>query len=447
MTLPSVILAVLACFESAFTTPTFEKAGWLVVGTLLARGRRTVAAALRYLGWQDRSNFNKYHHVLSRASWSGLKVSKLLLHLLITTFANPTGPLEFVIDETLERRWGRKITKRGHYRDALLSSKKVSVANSGLRWITLALIVRLPWTPQRWALPFLSVLATPPKVSQELGRPHKTIAQYAGQMVAVLRHWLPATELRLSGDSAYSVVELGLICRKHRLALIAPLRLDANLHEPAPPRKPGQRGRGRKIGKALPKLDRLLISPKSIWQKVTIEWYGAKTQTLEISSGTAVWYRIGLTPLPIRWVVVKGLDNLHPARAFFSTEQELSACQIVAAFVGRWCLEVTFEESRAHLGVETQRQWSDLAIERSTPALLGLFSLVAVLGEQLHPDGKIPIATTAWYHKEQATFSDVLLAVRRALWNDFNFYTSPSNPDMLLIPRAEFNRLVFAACY
>jgi hypothetical protein len=266
-------------------------------------------------------------------------------------------------------------------------------------------------------------------------------------MVAVLRRWLPTAELILSGDSAYSVVELGLVCRKHRLALIAPLRLDANLHEPAPPRKGAQRGRGRKIGRALPKLDSLLTNPKTVWQKVTIEWYGARTQTLELSSGTAVWYRSGLTPLPIRWVVVKGLDDLHPVRAFFSTEPELKACQIVAAFVGRWCLEVTFEESRAHLGLETQRQWSDLAIERSTPALLGLFSLVAVLGKQLHPDGKIPIMTTAWYHKEQATFSDVLIAVRRALWNDFNFYTSADNPDMLLIPRVEFNRLVFAACY
>ncbi len=310
----------------------------------------------------------------------------------------------------------------------------------------MALVVRLPWTRQRWALPFLSVLATPPKLSKELGRAHKTIARYAGQMVAVLRHWLPTAELVLSGDSTYSVVELGLVCRKHHLALIAPLRLDANLHQPAPARKPGQRGRGPKIGLALPKLDCLLTSVKTNWETGMVAWYSGKFQTLKLCTGTAVWYRIGLTPLPIRWVLVKGLDDKHPARAFFSTQPDLGAVEIIAAFVGRWALEVTFEESRAHLGVETQRQWSDLAIERSTPALLGLYSLVAVIAKRLYSEGALPVATSAWYHKQEATFSDALMAVRKLLWNDFNFHTSPSDPDLLLIPRAEFNRLVFAAC-
>src|SRR5689334_13670662 len=187
MFLPKTIISVLAFFQPAFTAPTFHKAIGLVVGTLLARGRRTVAMALRYLGLAHRSNFNKYHHVLSRAKWSGLKVSKLLLQALVATFGDPDGPLHLVIDETLERRWGHKITKRGHYRDALLSSKKVSVANSGTLgvpgWITVALVVHLPWTRLRWALPFLSVLVTPPKVSKLLGRPHKTLARYVQQMV------------------------------------------------------------------------------------------------------------------------------------------------------------------------------------------------------------------------------------------------------------------------
>jgi hypothetical protein len=119
----------------------------------------------------------------------------------------------------------------------------------------------------------------------------------------------------------------------------------------------------------------------------------------------------------------------------------------VEDFVKRWPIEVTYEESRAHLGLETQRQWSDLAIERSTPCLLGLYSLVVLLGQALHPEGKIPVQQTAWYPKAQATFSDVLATVRWHLWGGLTFQTSAVNPDICLIPRAELTRLVQAVCY
>jgi hypothetical protein len=447
MFLPPAILTVLSYFQPAFSKPTFNKAVLLVVGTLLARGRRTVTVALRYLGLQHSSNFNKYHHVLSRNRWSSFKISQLLLKLLVATFIPKGAPLEIVIDETLERRWGPKITKRGHYRDALLSGKKISVANSGLRWITMALVVRLPWTRLRWALPFLSVLSTPPKISENLGKPHKTVTRTAQQMIKVIHRWLPEAELKLIGDGAYSVVELGLVCHNCKTALIAPLRMDANLHAKAPKPKAGQRGRPRQIGKALPKLIQRLSAAKTVWSTHEVEWYGGTRQILQLTSGLALWYRSGLTPLPIRWVIVKGLEEGRPVRAFFCTDQQLGAEQIVADFVKRWSIEVMFEESRAHLGVETQRQWSDPAIERTTPALFGLYSLVAVIGKQLHAAGELSVQRTAWYPKTQATFSDVLGAVRRSLWNNFNFSTSPSEPDMVLIPHSALDRLAYAACF
>ncbi len=365
----------------------------------------------------------------------------------MATFVPKDTPIEIVIDETLERRWGPKITKRGHYRDALLSGKKISVANSGLRWITMAPVVRLPWTRLRWALPFLSVLSTPPKVSVKLGKAHKTVTRTAQQMIKVVHRWLPEAELKLIGDGAYSVVELGLVCRNSKTALIAPLRMDANLHAKAPKPKAGQRGRPRQIGKALPKLTKVLSAAKTNWSRREVEWYGGKRQSLELASGLALWYRAGLTPLPIRWVIVKGLEEGRPARAFFCTDPHLCAEQIVADFVKRWSIEVMFEESRAHLGMETQRQWSDPAIERTTPALFGLFSLVAIMGKQLHEAGELRVQQTAWYPKTEATFSDVLGAVRGALWNNFNFSTSPSEPDMVLIPRSQLDRLAYAVCF
>ena len=165
-------------------------------------------------------------------------MSRLLLQLLVSTFVEAGGTVRIVIDETLERRWGRKIAKRGHYRDNLQSSKEQSVSTSGLRWVVMMLVVQVPWTHREWALPFFSVLATTPKVSEELGKPHKTIAQIASQMVITVRRWLPDIAVSLVGDSAYSVVELGLCCARYNVTLIAPLRLDACLYAPAPPRKP-----------------------------------------------------------------------------------------------------------------------------------------------------------------------------------------------------------------
>jgi hypothetical protein len=367
MSLPDPIVSVLTHFQPLFTAPTWRKVVMLLVGTLQARGRRTVTAALRQTGQQANADFSTFHHVLNRARWSALEVSQRLLHVLVSTFVGAGGAVDIVIDETLERRWGRKIRKRGHYRDSLLSSKDRSVSNSGLRWITMALVVTLPWTKLRWALPFLSVLATSPAVSETLGQRHKTIARLAQQMVIIVRRWLPKVSIKVIGDGAYSVIELGLTCVKQVVSLIAPLRLDAQLFAPPPPHKPHQMGRPRVVGKRLPNLSTVLNDPKTTWESLTVQWYGGTERKLEVTTGTALWYSTGTDPLPIRWVLTRDPEGKHEPKTYFSTNQVQCPAGIVEDFVKRWPIEVTYEESRAHLGVETQRQWSDLAIERSTP--------------------------------------------------------------------------------
>ncbi|GHO81960.1 hypothetical protein KSD_97310 [Ktedonobacter sp. SOSP1-85] len=154
MLLPDPIIEVLAAFRPLFTAPTWRKLMILLTGTLLAHGRRTVAAALRHTGHERETNFSTFHQVLNRARWSPLAVSRQLLTTIVETFVQAGGTLELVIDETLERRWGPKISKRGHYRDSMLSSRKRSVSSPGLRWMVMAVVVTLPWTKQRCALPF-----------------------------------------------------------------------------------------------------------------------------------------------------------------------------------------------------------------------------------------------------------------------------------------------------
>jgi hypothetical protein len=441
------IVTLVEAFRSEFTEPTWTKLLVLLWGTILARGRRTVTAALRPMGLDDASNCSKYHHVFNRAVWSPLRLARRLTCLLVRTFFLSDLRLTFVIDETLERRWGRRIRIRGHYRDPLASSKERSVAASGIRWIVLALIVTPPWSTKPWALPVLSLPSPTPTVSAQLGRRHKTIADWARQMILCLRRWLPGANLTVVGDQAYSVIELGLCCQRHGVRLIAPLRRDARLFAPPPPRLAGTIGRPRIVGDRQPNLEVVLTDPSTVWEPVPLSWYDGTERVLEVATGTALWYHSGQEPLPIRWVLSRDPQGELEPRGSFSTCPEDTAASMLAESIRRWPIETTFEESRAHLGIETQRQWSDLAIARETPCLLGLYSLIALFGQALHQEHPLTIRTAAWYPKPQATFSDVLAAVRRHCWDWLEIQTSQRDPTCVEIPKAQFDRLLNAVCY
>jgi hypothetical protein len=447
MFLPAEIILVLAHFVPAFTQPTYQKAIVLVIGTILAKGRRTVTSALRAMGKEQEPGWSKYHQVLNRAKWSGLKVSQVLLQLIVATFVSVGTIITIAVDETLERRWGPQIRKRGHWRDSLASSRKQNVSASGLRWLVFAVVLNLPWTPYALALPFLSLLLTTPKVSKRLGKRHKTVAQRTGKALAWVRRCLPGRAIHLVGDGAYAVIELGLTCQRHQVTLIAPLRLDSRLFEK--PYQPLVKGRGRPavVGVRLPNLAQVAHLPTTRWQRSQLLWYGGTTAVVDWVTGSALWYSTGTTPLPIRWVLVRDPLGERPIRAFFSTDQAQAAPAIIGDFVRRWPLEVTFEEGRAHLGIETQRQWSDLAIERSTPALFGFFTLVVLFAHALYPEGQLPLSTAAWYPKTHVSFHDLLALVRRRIWLYSFFQTSAFSPDPRLISQAQFEHLLSAVCY
>src|SRR4051812_15555905 len=447
MSLPRPILSVLDHFRSAFTRPTWEKVQVLFTGTILARGRRTVAAALRATGREQDRHFSRFHDVFSRARWSALELARRLLLLLVQAFV-PRGGLTLVIDETLERRRGPKITKRGYHRDPIASSKSRHVAASGLRWMVLALVVDVPWSRLRWALPFLSRLAPSAKVDAARRRRHKTLCTHARQMITVVRRWLPGVPLTLLGDTTYSAIALGHDCRRRRVRLIAPLGLKACLHDPLPPAsgKPA-RGRPRKAGRAQPKLAAVLADPTTTWREAEVPWSDGTTRASELASGTAWWSHSGEPPLPIRWVLTRDPSGEMESRAYFSTEPSDTAEAIVAEFLKRWPIETTFEESRAHLGIETQRQWSDAAIERETPCLFGLYSVVALLGDALRQGSSLLVRATAWYRKTEATFADVLAAVRRPCWGVANIPDSVGDAGVANISRPLLDRLINAACY
>ena len=230
--------------------------------------------------------------MLNRAQWSGLELSARLLCLLVATWA-PAGGITVDVDETLERRWGPRICKRGHWRDSVASSKQVNVSSSGLRWLVFALVVNVPWTPYALALPFLSVLLTTPKVSAQLGRPHKTVAQVTGQVVGWLRRTLPGRAMQLVGDGAYAVIALGAQCQRRQVTLLAPLRLDARLFEPPMRRDGKHRGRPPLVGARLPNLEQVAVALTTRWRRSLVPWYGGTHMVVDWTTGAALWYTTG----------------------------------------------------------------------------------------------------------------------------------------------------------
>jgi hypothetical protein len=446
--LPPEIMTVLAPFMQAFSDRVWDWAQILLVGAILAPGKRTVTAALRVLGLKDEQQYQNYHRVLNRAKWSALQVSKILLASLVALFIRADAPLVLGADETLERRRGEKIRAKGIFRDAVRSSQKYTNYSSGLRWVSMMLLVPLSWSDRVWALPFLTVLAPSPKTNAANNRRHKTSIDWVGQMVGAVRRWLPHQPLVLVVDGAMAAVKLGLRCARpsQPVTLVSRLRLDAALHALPGPQPKSKRGPKPKKGKRLPSLTQVLVHPTTKWTEQLIDWYGSQQRQIAFVTGTALWYTPGFDPLPIRWVLVRDpLGEFKPA-AFFATDQAADPAQILSWFIMRWGLEVTFEEARAHLGLETQRQWSDLAIQRTTPALLGLFSLVTLLAHHLS-DGQPPVQTTAWYVKPQPTFSDAIALVRYHLWTTMKFVNSPAPSRFRLIPDSLLPGLVETICY
>lgn len=446
--LPPKIMTALMPFTQAFSSRVWDWAQTLLVGAILAPGKRTVTAALRVLGLKDDKQYQNYHRVLNRAKWSGLQVSQILLGLLVATFASAGVPLVLGADETLERRRGPKITAKGIFRDAVRSSQKHTNYSSGLRWVSMMVLVPLPWSDRVWALPFLTVLAPSPKTNAANGRRHKTSIDWVSQMITAVRRWLRQRKVVLVVDGAMAAVKLGLRCAgcPAPVTLVSRLRLDAVLHAPPPAQPKSKRGPKPKKGNRLPSLAERLTDPATLWTKQQIQWYGGRQRLIEYVTGTTLWYTPGFDPLPMRWVLVRDPLGEFEATAFFATDQTADPLQILDWFIMRWGLEVTFEEARAHLGVETQRQWSDLAIQRTAPALLGLFSLVTLLAHRLSA-GHPPVQTAAWYVKRQATFSDAIALVRYHLWTTLKCVNSPVESRFRLIPDSILPGLVETICY
>ncbi len=446
------MIQVLAPFAPLFSRRVWQHVQLLLAGAILAPGKRTVASALRAVGLQEEPRFCRYHRVLSRAKWSSAEASRLLLGLLVEAFVQ-RGPLVLGVDETLERRQGKKIAAKGIYRDPARSSHSHFVKTSGLRWVCVMLLAPVPWACRVWALPFLSTLAPSERYAKEQGKRHKPLTEWAFQLLLLVRRWQPEREIVAVADGGYASLKLLDRCRRltNPITFITRLRLDAALYEPAPPRKPGQKGRPRLKGERLPNLSVVTEDPATVWNSLAVSnWYGGRRRTVEVVSKTALWYSTGLPAVPLRWVLIRDPEEEFETQALLCTDLDAEPGRIVSWFVRRWQMEATFQEIRQRLGFETQRHWwSEGAIRRAAPALLGLFSLVTLFADCRKARMSNAVRRAAWYEKPHPTFSDALALVRKELWaqEEATFCESLRETDTVKVSREFVERLIDALCY
>jgi hypothetical protein len=432
LTMPQEIMPLIEAFAPAFSERVWEWAKVLVMGGILAPGKRTVSAVLRVMGRAEEAHYQNYHRVLNRAVWSELKVSEILFGLLVTVLGSET--LVVGADDTLERRLGDKVAGKGVFRDPTRSSKQHPVTSPGLRWLSMMLLVNVPWAGRVWGLPFVTVLACSRATHEAQGKRHKTLGTWTRQLITLVRRWCPTRKLVLVVDGGLCALWLGWRCVRLGVTFVSRLRLDTQLYDFLAEIPAGHRGRKPNRGPRQMPLAVRLSHPDTTWERCRVPWYGGVLRDLEVASGTALWRRPRFSPLPVRWVLVRDpLGKLNPA-AFFATDLEASPRQILTWVIMRWSIEVTFQELRTHLGFETQRQWSAPAVARTTPALFGLFSLITLLAHRLSQSQPIPARSAAWYVKPVPTFADTIAYVRHYLWTHLNFVPSSVHPRQVLIP-------------
>lgn len=431
--LPPDMVALLAPFANIFARrKSFSKMQILMMGALLAKGGVTVCACLRAVGLASTRQFSRFHRLLNRDRLDMLLGAKLLLFMLVNRFC-VDGILSFSCDDTLERRRGRKIKARGWFRDAVLSTPQQVVTSQGLRWMPVMLLVSVPLVKRIMALPFMTILVPAEREQQRINRRHVTPQRRATQIACLLRRWFRRKAIRLVGDTGYACKTLARRCMQLNISLITRLRVGSRFFEAAPPRT-GKRGRPKSKGVRLP-------APADIaktlsWTRQTILGYGGLDQECETAQFDCVWAPMtGGLPIPVRICFLR--DPGDPAKPPFHIVvmgPAISAATALELYIARWGQEVVHRDVREHLGMETQRQWSDQAIARTTPMIFALYSLTVVMASQIHDHSPVQPAQASWYPKHDVTFADCLRAVRGKLRRHLFLHTWSMDRIMQKIP-------------
>ncbi|HLJ94910.1 MAG TPA: transposase [Gemmataceae bacterium] len=415
--LPQPVRCLFGALAGSCTRPTFLRLVILALASILTVGQRTVCNLLRTLGALAPGHPSSYHRVFCRRRWSCWRLAQRLTEWVFDHLV-PEGCVLLAGDDTVDGHKGAKVFGKGCHRDPVRSTQSFTAFRWGHKWVVLAVLVRLPFSRRRWALPLLVALYRTEKDNTQAGRRHKTPPRLLRQLCGVLLRWFPKRRFVLASDGHYGTHELACFAarRRGRLTLVSKFYPDARLYEPPPPY--AGRGRPRVKGAKLPTPQQTVATATRT--PLHVAWYGGGQRDVEIVSGTGQWYRVGHGLVAVRWVFVHDVTGTHRDEYFFTTERTMSAHAVIETYVGRWNEETTFQEMRSYLGLETTRGWKEKTVLRMAPCLFGLYTVVAALYSQL-PKRYTQVRVVDWPGKQDVTFSDAITAVRRWLWQQWVF--------------------------
>jgi hypothetical protein len=430
--LPLEALPLLVEFAPAFTRPTFRRFIVLTAAAILTPGRHTTANLLRTLGRLAPGHPTGYRRVLSRAPRSGLRLGLALTGFLLRHLV-PDGPVVPVGDDTVDGHPGPKVYGKARHRDPVRSTHTYTAWRWGHKWIVLAVLVRFPFAARPWALPVLVDLYRSEEEDRRRGRPHRTPAQLICRLLRVLLLRFPTRRFVFVGDSGYGTHEVARFVSRHRarLTLVSKLHPEANLFDPPPPYR--GLGRPRVKGERRPK-PRQAVEGARHRRRLTVGWYGGGKRRVSVVTGTGHWHKSGRGLVPLCWVHVRDLEGTHRDECFYTTDPAMDPAAIVTHYAGRWNIESTFQEARAHLGLESTRGRCRATVERAAPCLFGLYSVVAILFHAL-PESR-RCGAVRWPGKAAVTFSDAVSAVRLRLWAEWVFPRAGGGLDLEELPEA-----------
>jgi len=394
----------------AMTSPSFTNLITLVTGWVFTP-RRTVTGMIVAARAVGEKHHSALHRFFARASWSLDQLGLIVLGLILAVHGNADEPVLLAVDDTLARKRGVKTFGVGMHRDPLISSRRTTIVNWGHNWVVLCVLIQLPWRQgHAFALPILFRLYLNQDGAKKARRVYRTRPQLAVQMLEVVCKAHETRRFHAVADSAYggqSVLNfLPINCD-----LTSRLVIDARLHDAPPQRKPGtprKTGRPRIRGQRLDNPQQML---QRRLKKQTLTLYGRPT-SMRIADTVARVYK---TPdRPLRIVAIEPLTGQRGKQAFYSTVHDADAQQVLTWYAMRWAIEVTFHDSKQHLGFEQPQGWTRKAAERTAPMAMLLYTLI-ILWFDRHGRHLYQPITLPWYRdKTQPSFADMLATLKQA---------------------------------
>ena len=416
---PAVAEPLVDSIRGVFARPTLRRFVLLMAGLIVTMGRRTISHVLVLIEPLMDGHWSDYHRLYSTARYSMFELAAALVRQVIQLLPGDVA-IELVADDTVDGKDGDRVWAKGTHRDSTHSSRSVDQVKFGHRWLTLCVLVRLEGLSRPWALPVLCGMCVSPKVAQQVGCRPKTPSDLTRQLLMVLMRWLPDRKFILIGDYQVITHKTACLAARHaqRVTVIGRLRGDANFYHPPTEQQRRRRVRG---GGYCTKGDKAPSPAERVAALATIEqevsWYGGSRRKVRYCGETGLWFsKQNCAVVPIRWVCLSGQNKADDY--LYSSDATMTAARIIELYVLRWNIEVTFEETRQLLGLESTRHWCRQSVLRVAPLLLGLFTAVTLMWQQLPRRKRSDCgdSRTPCYDKSEPTFADALFTVRHELW-------------------------------